>query len=141
MSEQRIVWQPEFVTDDYEFRIYLDPEFAREMIEARISPEKQKRLNEIANEELKRLRYSWIDPYEFHGHSAFVQQVYIGRNGKWLSASRATVEGVIAGKAEPVIYHSHNVDGSADALTLIRLFNKWIWYSDVITERVGKRQQ
>ena len=131
-----IVWQ--FVrNNDYEFKVLLDRDFAKIMVTAEISPDYQKRLNELATEELKRLGINWISPYTFHANSGFISQIYLGQNGVWLSANHQNIESILKNEktSEPIEYYSHNVDTSKQAFGLMAMMALWVHYSDVIIKK------
>lgn len=130
----KLIWTPSF-NIGYDFRIDLDWNFAREMVQSRIPAERQVRMNALANEELKRLGGNWSNPYSFYEDSCFVSQIYTGQNGVWLSTNHKIIDSLIkCEKSEPIIYDSHNVDTSHQAHVLMVLFDKWIKYSRVIRE-------
>ena len=127
----KIIWQPHF-GPKYDFSINLDRIFAQEMIDARIPPERQFRMNQLANEQLKRLSRDWLDPYTFHENSCFVTQFYIGNNGVWLASDG--IDDLIKHREfkKPIEYHSHNVDTPNQAYILMALFDTWVEYADVL---------
>lgn len=132
LSVEKILWQPRLY-GRCEFGIYLDGNFAKEMIQSRTIPEKQDKLNKLANEELEKFRIRSLNPYTFYGDSCFVNQVHIGGNGVWLSINHQTIEDLLKkDKPLPVEYHSHNVDIPKDAYILIVLFDNWVEYARVL---------
>jgi len=70
-------------------------------------------MNELANEELKKLGVFWMNPYRFHEDSCFVS-------------------GLILDNDENLRVESHS--HPKQAFVLMRLFDKWIYYSDVLIE-------
>ncbi len=127
---KKIIWTPELY-GTCNFRIYLDEDFAREIIQTKISDKEQARMNELANEELERLETNWLDPYKFHKDSCFVTQFYIGQNGVWLSTNYQTTKDLLKGEksSKPIKYNSHNVDIPKQAYVLMTLFDKWVEYA------------
>ncbi len=129
----KLLWTPDLY-GTCDFGIHLNRDFAREMILSKILPEKQKRINELASEELKRLGISWISPYAFHQDSGFINRFYIGQDAR-LTANHQDIIDILQNK-EPdkktIIYNSYNVDNQSQAYALIKLFNMWIDFSDVI---------
>ena len=130
---EKTIWTPRLY-GYCNFGVYLDRDFAKEMIQAKLSNKRQRRMNELANEELKRLRTNWSDPYTFHEASCFISQFYIGQNGVWLSTNHQTINDLINEKesSKPIEYSSHNVDFPSQAYILMRLFDKWIEYANVL---------
>jgi hypothetical protein len=131
---EKVIWRPS-ITNRYDFAVYLDRDFAREMIRAQIPDKRQKRMNEIGNEELKGMGINWLSPYTFYEQSCFVSQVYIGRNGVWLATNCNNIESLLReGENEPIEYHSHNVDTAKEAYVLMALFDKWVDLSDALKD-------
>ena len=127
----KTIWTP-YLHGSCDFEVYLDRDFAREMIQSKVSNERQKRMNQLANEELKRLGTNWSTPYIFHEDSCFILEFHIGQNGVWLSTTHQTIDDLLNGKesSKPIEYDSHNVDVSSQAYVLMRLFDKCIEYAD-----------
>jgi hypothetical protein len=131
---EKIIWQPSII-NRYNFAVSLDRDFAREMMKAQIPAERQKKMNEIGNKDLKELGINWLNPYTFYANSCFVNQIYIGRNGVWLSTkcNSDNIERLLKkGETKPIEYHSHNVDTSQEAYVLMNLFDKWVNLSDAL---------
>ena len=78
---ERTIWTPHFCSEK-DFKVYLDSGFAKEVMQSKIPNEMQKGMNELGNEELKRLGVNWLNPYEFYEDSCFVTQFNIGQNGQ-----------------------------------------------------------
>lgn len=133
VKSKGLIWQPEFCSG-YDFKVYLDQDFARKMINAHVPTSNQSRINELANEDLKRFSINWENPYLFHDESGFISQFYIGRNGVWLSTSHQNISDLLKGEhmEKPIEYDSHNVDLRDEAYVLMYLFDKWIKYADAI---------
>ena len=132
-SIDKLIWQPRFYAE-YDFEVYLDRDFARTMIQAKIAPERQKITNELANEELKKLGIHWSNPYDFYEDTGFIRQFYIGQNGVWLSTNHRNIDELLEGAEshELIKYDSHNVDTSRQAYVLMRIFDKWVAYADAM---------
>jgi|SRR3989344_4801627 len=130
---EKLIWTPRLY-GNCDFGIYLNRNFATEMIQSKVSAERQMRMNELANKELKRLNINWSNPYIFYENSCFISQFYIGQNGVWLSTTHQEISNVLSGResSEPIEYNSHNVDISKQAYTLMVLFDKWIEYASVL---------
>ncbi len=130
---EKVIWQPEFFSG-FDFGISLDYSFAREMIISKFSPAKRDKINGLGNEELKRFKVFWKNPYLFHEDTCFLSQVYIGENGKWLSTDYRTIENLLGKEqqSEPIKFHSHNMDNYKEAYVLMKLFNQWVHYSDIL---------
>ena len=130
-----ILWTPDFY-GRCDFGVNLNRDFAREMIEAKVSNEKQIMMNDVANGKLKELGKTWLNPYRFHENSCFLSQIYLGENGVWLATDRQNIESLLVeSKLEKAIeYSSHNVDRPAQACTLMVLFGTWVEYADAFKE-------
>jgi len=128
---KRTLWTPRLY-GECDFGVYLDQDFAKEMIQSRVPIERQTNMNELANKELKRLGTYWLNPYTFYEDSCFITQFYIGQNGVWLSTNHNTIDDLLSGKecSKPIEYDSHNVDTPKQAYILMALFDKWIEYAD-----------
>ena len=128
---EKTIWTPRLY-GSYDFSIYLDRNFAREMIQSKCSDEIQKNMNKLANSELNKLRINWSSSYMFHENSCFIDQFSIGQNGVWLSLDRSTIDDLITEKdsSKPIEYTSHNVDDPKQVYALMKLFSKWIEYAD-----------
>jgi len=132
---ERTIWTPHFCSEK-DFKVYLDSGFAKEVMQSKIPNEMQKGMNELGNEELKRLGVNWLNPYEFYEDSCFVTQFNIGQNGVWLAVNHQTIDSLLEGSGSSKIieYDSHNVDYSRDAYVLLVLFGKWVEYTDVLRD-------
>ena len=131
-----IIWQPEFI-ERYDFAVSLDSKAAIEFINAKIPAGHQKKMNELAVEAiLKKVRCSQLEPYLFHKYSALITQVNIGGNGVWLAAD-GSIDRLLRGEkpSDNIKYHSHNVDSSRDALTLLKLFGLWASYYNLLRSK------
>jgi hypothetical protein len=130
---QKIIWQPISVYQSgYGFGILLDPEFAKDMLTSNLSSDKSKRIQDFANEQLKKSNYDYPTPYIFNGDSCLVNQFYIG-DGKELG-----IDSLIKFESnfdKPIKYFSHNVDYSSDAYALMKLVDLWVKCSEVIKEK------
>ena len=134
----KLIWQPELLIPQCGFKVFLDGEFAKEMLKHPLSGENQKRMNELGKEKAKKWRFDWAEPYNFFNNSCLIQQVYLGRNGLWLSTSCSGLEGLSKEKdskpSKPIEYDAHNVDIPENAYALMYLFNQWIEYTDILKE-------
>lgn len=118
----------------YDISILLDKDFAGEMMGANISTERQDKMNELANETLKRFGESWKDPYKFHDSTCLVKQFYLGHNGVWLSENESDLQNLNLDKLNHpyVKYSPHNMRNSKDSFILMFLFGEWVKYSDAL---------
>ncbi len=130
---EKTIWTP-CLCGRYDFEVYLDTGFARDMIRSRIPIEKQTRMNELANEELKILKTNWLNPYTFYKDSFFITQFYIGQNGVWLSIDDQSIGDLLSEKEslKTIKYASHNIDTPKQFYILMTLFDKWVKYADTI---------
>lgn len=133
---EKIIWTPRLY-GSCDFGVYLDKNFARDMIQSTVSNERQRRMNGLANEELRSLKINWLDPYLFYKDSCFVSQFNIGQNGVWLATDRHAINDLLSEEksVKPIEYNSHNVDFPSQAYVLMRLFDKWVEYADVFKEK------
>ncbi len=128
---EKTIWTPSLY-GRCDFGIYLDRNFAKEMVKSKVPIKKQNRMNELANEELKRFGINWLNPYTFQKDSCFITQFYIGQNGVWLSTDHLTIENLLKEKesSKLIEYNSHNTDTSKQAYILMLLFDTWVRYAD-----------
>ncbi|GAJ08284.1 unnamed protein product, partial [marine sediment metagenome] len=128
---KKTIWTPRLY-GRCDFGVYLDRDFAKEMFQSKVPTERQTRMNELANEELKRLGTDWLNPYTFYKDSCFITQFYIGQNGVWLSTNRQTIDNLLKEKesSKLIEYDSHNIDTPKQAYVLMALFDKWVEYAD-----------
>ena len=128
---EETIWTPRLY-GKYNFGINLDKDFARKIIQSRISTARQTWINELANNELKRLRTNWLDPYTFHKDSCLITQCYIGQNGVGLYIEYQIIDNLLKDKiySKVIEYNSHNVDTPSQAYVLMNLFDKWVEYAD-----------
>lgn len=128
----KIVWQPEFYSG-CEFKVFVDNDFAMKMLGITMSREQQNRMNELAKEKLESRGIKWPAPYSFHENTAFIHQIYIGGNGKWLSTNMPDLERRIkaGGLPKPIEYNSHNIDYPSEAFALLQLVDMWHYYSNI----------
>lgn len=134
---ERIIWQPEF-SAEYGFAVSLDKEIATDFIKVKIPAERQKRMNELAKEEiLKKTRNLFPDPYIFHEDSALITGVYLGNGGVWLATDRGSIDSLLREEKTQghIKYHSHNVDHLQDAFILLKLFGLWASYYNIMTDK------
>ena len=132
---ERIVWQPVGIHQpSYNFDVWLDRKFAMEMLDTKISPETQRRMNQLGVEIATRFGYNSPVPYNFEEDTALVGEFHLGSSGLWLAMDRFARES-LEKKIHPektIIYSSHNVDCSEDEHVLLALFDQWVVYSDVL---------
>ena len=134
--ENQIIWQPQSIYQPgFSFCILLNPEFAREMFNSKLSSKNYQRMQELPK---KIMGFSKPEPYIFHKDTCFIRQINLNAgDGKWLS-----LEDACCG-AEPnfdklIKYSTHNLDyrhNPEDTLTLMGLFNLWIEYSKYTKEK------
>jgi len=134
---EKIIWQPEF-SAEYGFAVSLDKDAAIDFIKAKIPAELQKRMNELAKEEiLKKIRRISPNPYIFHENSALITGVYLGDGGVWLATDRGSIDSLLKEEKTSghIKYHSHNVDHLQDAFILLKLFGLWSSYYEIMTNK------
>ena len=128
-----IIWQPLHLYEPgHSFAILLDPKFAETMLNSKLSIEKYKRIQELP-QELMGIKIS--EPYRFHKDTCFLRQINLNAgDGKWLSLDEVCA-GTEPNFNNPIKYSTHNFDyrtTSSDVVTLMRLFDLWVEYSNVL---------
>lgn len=134
---EKIIWQPNgLYHPGYDFGILLDRQFAEGMLETKITLDKQNRMNEMANETMKRFGAHGTFPLVFHEDSALVTSFNLGERGRWLVMDDDSKLFLLnkTDKERCISYSSHNVDYSSDAYALIALVDQWVEYSGIIRE-------
>lgn len=130
---EKTIWTPD-LHGRFNFDIYLDRDFATDMIRSKISNEKQTRFNALANEELEKLAIYWLNPYAFHEDSCFIKEFYLGQNGVTLFTDHHTIADLVNGKesSKPIKYHSEHAETRKQAYTLMTLFDEWVKHADAL---------
>lgn len=128
---QEIVYQPMF-SDKNEFSVRLSSEFARTYAYNTRNSELDTKFQSLGEELLKTQGYTWMTPFTFHQNSVLLDQVYIGSNGKWLSANVCSF--LKNPHQDLLIYDSHNCDTQRDLVTLLKLFDIWVKYADTLSK-------
>lgn len=138
MDEKRIIWQPELFVRECGFKISLDRDFAREMVNSPLDKKHQKRTSELAKKDLKKMGIDWPDPYNFYKNTCFLREIHLGNNGVWLATSSDEASGLLREEkgenGRNIEYDAHNVDTPRYAYALMFLFHKWIDYSQTFQE-------
>jgi len=134
MSNQ-IIWQPQALYQPgYSFGILLNPKFAEEMFNSKLSREKYQIIQELPRELKKKKKQ---DPYIFHENTCFIRQINLNAgDGRWLSLDDAC-GGAKPNFNKPINYSTHNFDyrtSSSDVVTLMGLFDLWVGYSELLKE-------
>ena len=127
----QIIWQPkDLYQSGCSFSILLDPTFAKEMFDSKLSEEKYQKMQELPK---KLMSFKYPDTYVFHEDTCLIRRInlYPG-NGQWLS-----MDDVCGGVNfdKPIKYSTHNFDSrisSSDVTTLMGLFELWIEYSELL---------
>jgi len=87
-----LIWQSSGIYQpSYDFNILVDKDFVQKMRSAQVPSEKQKRMNELCSETLKRFNYTNHSPLIFHENSGLVTQFSLGREGRWLKIDSHTM--------------------------------------------------
>lgn len=130
---EKILWMPHSF-NKCDLEVYLDRDFAQEMIQSRIPNERQRMMNELAKEALEQLGIRQLNPYGFHEDSCFITQFSLGEGGVWLSTGHQNIADLVKGKESPnpINYHSHNVDTPRHAYAFLVLFDKWARYANTL---------
>jgi len=135
--DDRIIWQPQgiYQSEGYSFSILLDPGFAKEMLESKLTKENYKRMQDLPR---RLMNFPRPEPYIFHEDTCFVRQITLhGGDGKWLSLDDAC-GGKVPDLSKPVKYSTHNMDcrtTAAESVILMGLFDLWIEYSAFLKEK------
>lgn len=128
---ERIVWQPE-INPSPHFKVYLDGDFASEMINTKLDDSLGKKMNEIAGEEMKRLGVNCLNPYRFYEDTCLLTEVHLGYNGILLSTDDHSTRELLGGSKKRLEYHCHNIMTPKESLALITGFSKWVEYSEIV---------
>jgi len=135
--DKKVVWQPMAVYQpSYDFGIYLDRTFAKEMLSAKVSEEKQSRMNKSALETLVRLEFNYPVPLSFHRNTGLVTEFNIGSGETWLTIDSGDKYSLLNQEDENKLikYSSHNVDNASKAYALMALVDRWAEYPDILIE-------
>lgn len=130
-----VLWQPESLYQPgADFKIIVDREFVREMLNTPLSKKGQSAMNDLGYALIKRRGCHWLAPYTFDSDNAFVRQFSLGENGVWLA-----LDGCSGGNPlehfstpDPIKYSSHNIEGLNQAHLLMSLVDLWVEYRDTM---------
>ena len=130
---KKLIWTPRLY-GKCDFEIYLDGDFAREMIGIANPKESQDRMNELTKEDLK-IFLNKREPFMFYEDSFLVEQISLGYDGIWLSPHAGTIVELLDNdsndeeSAKHLVYKSHNVATPHEAYLLMMLFDDWVKYT------------
>lgn len=134
----KIIWQPNGLYEKLhnEFSISVDKNFAREMLETKISREVGQKLNRLGSE---LMGVNGLDTFQFFEDTALVNQFYLGENGLWLALDIR--EDLIKDKLtsdcnKPLTYYSHNSNNISQAFDLLKVVDFYVQYSEIIKQSI-----
>ena len=132
MYHREIVWQPfALFGKGNEFGILVQNEYAKKLVNQIIKPESQKKLNELAYNDLSKKGLENITPYTFYKDTALVIGFYLGREGRWLTCDDTLGKNPLERYVDkPLKYSSHNIDYKEDAHMLLSLVDMWTYYAE-----------
>jgi hypothetical protein len=116
-----------------DFGIFLDREFALKAKQNTIGEKVQNRLQEIANNNIKRMFFRQLigPPYSFLNDSMLITSCQVpGDNNCSLLIDRSQIDSLenVSDKSE-LHYYTHNVDDINQAYGLVSLFTRWCEYA------------
>lgn len=134
-TRSKQIWQPENLHGtSFDFDVYLDSQYAQKLSEIKLTPKQQKRMNDIGEEICKSFDYNQSSPYIFHEDTALVRQISVdGGRGTWMSLDGLFGTLPYFNRQKSLKYTTHNMDFSDDKWALLSLFEKWIFYSEVMS--------
>lgn len=129
---ERVIWTPKLFKKG--MHVYLDYDFAKEMISAKAIAGVHTNLNRLGSEEMKRWDLHYPEIYTFYKDSCLVNHFYIGQNGIWLDVDTLELRRLEEGdqSKKPIKYESHNLDSALNSHIMLSIFDKWIEYSDIL---------
>lgn len=131
---EKLVWQPIIYSGQTEFQVAFDRKFVIDMMNAKLTDERQINFNKLANNFFPNFKLP-IAPYKFYENTCFVRGFEISGNGRWLAGHCPPENYLKEETSKPVIYYSHNVDDSYDAYQLMALVSLWIDYADNLRKK------
>jgi hypothetical protein len=132
-TNKRIIWQPfALYQPGSDFGIYLDRDFARKMLETKLSLEDRIRVKQLLLEVSESFGFSYPEPANFHEDTAFIKGFYLN-DGALLTIDQASLHHLINNpKKELLRYYSEEVNSPKKAQTLMALVDWWVEYADTI---------
>ena len=134
---EKLIWQVsslypsgEEAIKNYKFKINLDYDFARKMINSKVSNSKKDGLNELTR---KRFNITSSNPFQFYEDSGLVNMIELGMNGRWLNISVNELKYNLKSKKN-LEYYTHNIENITDVYNLIGLFDLWVSFSEALIE-------
>lgn len=133
---KRVVWQPfGLYQPGFDFGIYLDAAFVKEMAGTKIAPTHQGNMQRLGYETLQRLGGISRTPYDFLEDTALVRGFHLGVDGRWLTTEAKASELMFANQTDtPVEFHSHNIDTLHQQRRLLALVDQWVEYAPLLIE-------
>ena len=117
---------------NYGFKINLDWDFAKKMIDSKVPESKQDKLNKLATQKFS---MASLKPLQFYEDTVFVNMFELGMNGRWLNTDRYAIQSLLDNKNKKSLeYYTHNLDSTFDAYTLLGLFSLWADFSKALID-------
>ena len=134
---KRLIWQVSSLypsgkelIKNYGFKINLDWDFAKKMIESKISPTKINELNELGK---YKFDLPISKPFQFYKESGLLNMIDLGIKGKWLNTNLVELKYKLENK-ENLKYATHKIDNIGEVSNLIELFDLWVSFSNAFIE-------
>lgn len=131
-----------FTYSNNEIKIHLSENFAKEMLETKISEEEQYNLNRTVSKKLENMGISCETPYQFYEDSCLVKEIKINKNP--LSTSKNTINTLTKKEhAFPNVigYYFTEPQKEENKDLLINLFEEWINFSSDIKKNTYENFQ
>jgi len=132
----RIVWQIQGLSQtSFDFHVLLNRSFAKEMLEIDFR-KGQVRMNSLGESLIKKSKYyNESSPYIFEGNSALVRQINLNSGqGIWLALEGQFGQIPDLSRPEPLRYTPNNMDSIHDTVGLLKLFDLYIFYSNIFKD-------
>jgi hypothetical protein len=129
--DRRIIWQPvSLYHPGSEFGIYLDRNFAKEMINTNLFYEERRKFNELPQKLFGSKLFDFCEPFQFYGNTGLVLSFDLGKNGKWLSITNTGGRNPLETTEDNLEYRSHNIDDAFEQKALLSLVDFYAQYAD-----------
>ena len=130
----KIIWQPiQLYSSKADFGVLLDNEFAQMMVSKKLDDKKGLRLNEFIGETIGKRAFN---PHIlFYQDTTLAVQLNTGAGGVCLAVENTSGKNPLEVYVKKSIkYSSHNADTTSDRDVLLRMFDLYVEYSDLIIE-------
>lgn len=128
---ESIVWQPKCLyQNSSNFKILLNSNFAKDMLESKLEDEVRYGLNKIAEELLNKRGFISNEPIIFYGDSLLVEKLDFGENSSSLILeTNLNLESFLFNRKKPLEYFSEKVNSVEQREALMSVFDLWTDYS------------